>query len=299
MPICPSCDEKIASSAKVCPFCGEEMNGEASGKSRGRAVQSGRAVQKGSAGKQNRSNSGGASSFPWLIIAIVTCGGFFVCGGGLLALLLPAVQQAREAARRVQCKNNLKEIGLAMFNYHDVYNMLPAAHLNGLQGEPKLSWRVSVVPFLDEPARYDRYQFNDAWDSPANYPLLNPLPRPYGCLSYPSPGGVSTAYATITDETAAMGNGFCVRMKNISDGTSNTLMVIEAVKLNVPWMKPLDIDAKAVTRIDEPHGASSMHVGGVNALLADGSVRFLSKDLSPVTLRALITIHGNEEVGDF
>ena len=99
MPICPSCDEKIASSAKVCPFCGEELNGAASGKSRGRSVQ------KGSAGKQNRSNSGGASSFPWVVIAIVTCGGFFVCGGGLLALLLPAVQQAREAARRVQCDN--------------------------------------------------------------------------------------------------------------------------------------------------------------------------------------------------
>ena len=293
MPICPSCDEKIASSAKVCPFCGEELNGAASGKSRGRAVQ------KGSAGKQNRSNSGGASSFPWVVIAIVTCGGFFVCGGGLLALLLPAVQQAREAARRVQCKNNLKEIGLAMYNYHDVYNMLPAAHLNGLQGEPKLSWRVSVVPYLDDDRRYDRYQFDDAWDSPANYPLLIPLPRPYGCLSYPSPGGVSTAYATITDETAAMGNGFCVPIKKISDGTSNTLLVIEAVRLNVPWMKPLDIDAKAVTRIDEPQGASSTHTGGVHALLADGSVRFLSKNLSPEILRALITIHGNEAIGDF
>src|SRR6187200_2395721 len=99
----------------------------------------------------------------------------------LIALLLPAVQQAREAARRTQCKNNLKQIGLALHNYHDTYMLFPAAHLDDLQGKPKLSWRVSILPYMDEAPRFNRYNFSDTWDGASNAALLAPAPRTYLC----------------------------------------------------------------------------------------------------------------------
>src|SRR4051812_34956396 len=71
----------------------------------------------------------------------------------LIALLLPAVQQAREAARRTQCKNNLKQIGLALHNYHDTYDQFPLGVLN------KLNWRVSVLPMLDQAPAYNQLSF--------------------------------------------------------------------------------------------------------------------------------------------
>ncbi len=78
----------------------------------------------------------------------------------LVALLLPAVQQAREAARRSSCKNNLKQIGLAMHNYHDVYNMFPAGYLrlNSRNSSPSYGWGMSLLPYLEQPALYDGLQ---------------------------------------------------------------------------------------------------------------------------------------------
>jgi len=281
MPNCPSCAEKVSSKEVKCPFCGERLK---SGKGGG-AKKS----------KKGSNSSGGMIA----IIAIVAFGGLFVCGGVMVALLLPAVQQAREAARRTQCKNNLKQIGLAIHNYADTYGLLPAAHLNDNQDQPRLSWRVSILPFEDEAPRFNLYQFNDAWDSPANSNLLRPLPRVYACPSHSVAGSTSTSYATITGDHSALGDGTCVKFREITDGSSNTIMVVEACRLEIPWMKPQDIDANTVTQVGDPNGASSKHMGGIHVLLADGSVRFVSNNIDPATFRKLVTRDGNEVVGEF
>ena len=70
----------------------------------------------------------------------------------MVALLLPAVQAAREAARRAQCTNNLKQIGLAMHNYHSAYNHFPAAAITDDDGKPLLSWRVAILPYIEQAA---------------------------------------------------------------------------------------------------------------------------------------------------
>src|SRR5690606_5643888 len=72
----------------------------------------------------------------------------------LIALLLPAVQQAREAARRTQCKNNLKQLGLALHNYHDVYNSFPMGTQTPLTGAS--SWRFALLPYLDQAVVYNQ-----------------------------------------------------------------------------------------------------------------------------------------------
>ena len=286
MATCPSCAEDISAKDNFCPFCGQSLK---QGKRRTLEAPT----------ETRAKSSGGSSSSTMAIIAVAACLVMF-CGIGMLtALLLPAVQQAREAARRTQCKNNLKQIGLAMHNYHDTFQLFPAAHLNGLQGEPKLSWRVSVLPYLGEAGKYNAYQFNDTWDSPLNSRLLNPMPLVYGCPSHSTPGSTSTAYATITGSNTVLGDGKCVSLREITDGTSNTVMVVEACELNIPWMKPQDIDAATVQGVGDPNGASSKHIGGTHVLLADGSVRFVSNNINPKNYQALITRNGGEQISDF
>ena len=287
MPRCPSCDEKVSASETECPHCGEILDDVAPRKA---------STKKGKGKAKSANNT-------TLILTIVGVFGLlFVCGGLIIlpALLLPAVQQAREAARRTQCKNNLKQIGLALHNYHDTYVLFPAAHLNDEQGKPKLSWRVSILPYMDQSPRFQMYNFTDTWDGPSNAALLLPTPQAYVCPSYNSPpGSGSTCYLTITGDHTVLGAGKCVPIREISDGTSNTLMVVEACQLNIPWMKPQDIDETSVGAVGDPNGISSKHVGGAHVLFADGSVRFLSNNTSPLVIQALITRDGQETVGEF
>ena len=285
MPRCPSCDEKVSANETECPHCGEELDFDGPPSKGGP--------------KKRKSGAKSSSGSMVAIILITAFAVMFVCGGILLALLLPAVQQAREAARRTQCKNNLKQIGLAMHNYHDVFSVFPAAHLNDNQGQPKLSWRVSILPYIDEAPRYNMYNFSDTWDGPSNAALLRPAPRVYICPSFTDNASTNTCYATFTGDNTILGAGECIPMREITDGTSNTLLIVEACKLNIPWLKPQDIDADSATTIGDPNGASSLHRGGAHVLLGDGSVRFVSENASPDMVKALITRNGGELVQDF
>ena len=94
----------------------------------------------------------------------------------LVALLLPAVQQAREAARRSQCQNNLKQIGLALHNYHDTHNQFPpGTHETGdLKPEQRLSWQAEILPYLDQAPAYHQLSFDKGWEDEANLNVLDP-----------------------------------------------------------------------------------------------------------------------------
>ena len=84
---------------------------------------------------------------------------------------------AREAAIRAQCTNNEKQIALALHNYHDQHNSFPPAFSQGKDGKPLLSWRVLILPFLDQQqALYDQFHLDEAWDSPHNRTLIAKMP---------------------------------------------------------------------------------------------------------------------------
>ncbi|MBA3312840.1 MAG: DUF1559 domain-containing protein [Planctomycetaceae bacterium] len=231
-----------------------------------------------------------------------------------LGLILPAIQQAREAARRTQSMNNLKQIAIALHNYQDVYGHFPPAVIeeNGV----KRSWRVELLPFLESFHLFEQYRRNELWDSEANKKVLAQMPAVFRDPS-DSSGPTSTSYFVLTDslprplpgdaarniamlfsdkpiDLTAGGKG--AQFREITDGSSNTLLIVEA-KRDVPWTKPEDIPF-APEKIDDllKNGLGGNHPDGFTAALADGSVRFFGSGIDSKMLKALVTPAGGEVV---
>lgn len=211
----------------------------------------------------------------------------------LPALLLPAVQSAREAARRAQCVNNLKQIGLAMHNFHSANDRFVPAAIKDKNGKPLLSWRVAILPYIEHQALYAKFHLDEPWDSPNNKALLNEMPPAYRCPSAVATDPTLTNYQVYVGPGSMFENPDGVGLSSVTDGTMNTILVVET-KTGVPWTKPEDIDYTPLAPVVMP---SSSHPGGANALFVDGSVRFLKiVTLSEQSLRALITRNGNEPI---
>lgn len=231
------------------------------------------------------------------IVAVVLVAGF--CGVGILvALLLPAVQAAREAARRTTCKNNLRQIALAMQNYHDANNCLPPAFVADKDGRPMHSWRVLILPYMEEANLYDQYNFDEPWDSPNNLRVAEHMPHIYGCPSDPKLG-TTTDYMVIVGKETPFHGSKPGNFGEVSDGTSNTIMVIEVKGAGVKWTEPKDLDfaTSSFTVFKGPPGdMGSYHIGGAHAAMCDGSVRFLGGAANPATIRSLVTKAGGERV---
>jgi prepilin-type processing-associated H-X9-DG protein len=250
------------------------------------------AIILGCLGLMDIEKSGGRRTGKGLAITGIVLGSFGSTMVILIALLLPAVQAAREAARRAQCVNNLKQMGLAMHNYHDTYGAFPPAATLDPEGQPLLSWRILLLPFLDEKALYDQFKLDEPWDSESNKPLLARMPRVYACPSFPQGSVDSTPYQVLVGPGTLFEFPQGMRISGITDGTSNTLMVVES-KAPVPWSRPSDLAYQPKAPVA---GLGSFHPGGFNALFADGSVKFLKTSISPATLDAMITRNGNEVI---
>lgn len=310
----------------------------------------------------------------------------------LIALLLPAVQQAREAARRSQCKNNLKQMGLALMNYEDTYKMLPPSRINinpTIYGTVfEKSWQTMVLPQLDQAPLAKLYNANISWFLAANdvattkqlpamlcpsagssrllpttaiYTALGRTPgQPvWGYADYGSVNAARNSLFTLAgtplpagtkEELGAMGRGpGGVRIAEIRDGTSNTLLIGEDagrptqfiggkeglnprvgnVAFGTPYTADgwgwadinsgFSIDGANILGLQNNTSGSgvvtmvgnclmnctndseifSFHNGGAQFVLADGSVRFISQNLSPATLAALVTKGKKDLLGEF
>jgi prepilin-type processing-associated H-X9-DG protein len=215
--------------------------------------------------------------------------------GVAVALLLPAVQSAREAARRAQCTNNMKQIALAMHNYHSVNNSLPKVAITDKDGKPLLSWRVAILPYIEQQALYNKFKLDEPWDSPHNKPLLDEMPPTYACPSMAKKDATGTSYRAFVGNNALFEKDRAVGFQDVTDGTSNTIMVVET-RDTVPWSKPDDIPFDPQNKAPG-FGAGSFHPGGFNACFADGSVRFIKLSVAANVLRALITRSGGEVIG--
>ncbi len=227
----------------------------------------------------------------WLIIALCMIPMFLVCSGVLVGLLLPAVQAAREAARRMQCSNNLKQIGLALHNYHDAYGSLPPAYTVDATGRKLHSWRTLILPFMDSSPIYQQIDLNKPWNDPVNV-QFNSISMPqYQCPSSPLAPGLTT-YQVVIDTKGLFPGATSLTFRNVTDGTSNTLAVVESTPASAKcWMEPSDLDLSGY--LIDSQGATS-HTFGANVLMADGSVRFLPKSADDNTRTSMVTAMGGE-----
>ncbi|MGO9115165.1 MAG: DUF1559 domain-containing protein [Thermoguttaceae bacterium] len=213
--------------------------------------------------------------------------------GVLVALLLPAVQAARESGQRTQSSNNLKQIALAMLNYESLFGTYPARAIFDKQGKPLLSWRVHILPYIEQDALYKQFHLDEPWDSANNKKLIPLMPKLYA-----NPSGM--ARPGMANYLAVCGRGLMFDGEkgrtpaDITDGLSVTIMVVEADDDHaVTWTKPED------WQFDPEHpmaGLGHAHPGGFNAVLADGSVHFFSSSIDPKVFRSLLTIAGGELV---
>ena len=282
----------------------------------------------------------------------------------LIALLLPAVQQAREAARRSTCKNNLRQIGLALHNYHDTHRVFPPGWIavdlttntaSAHEGVSGFGWQTMILPLIDQAALYNQIDFNtsilDSTNAIARSTVLpvfrcpsDPAPDKWEIEEEGSPGTVITELPTgnyvgsfgteeldgcenaagtapVTSAGQCVGDGVFyhnsrVKIRDIIDGTSNTIMVGER-KTDADqdwystWSGMIPEGEEAFQRIlgssDHPpnHPAahfddySSHHEGGAHFILCDGHVRFVSENVDTGLYKAIATIKGREVVGEF
>jgi hypothetical protein len=212
----------------------------------------------------------------------------------LTALLLPAVQAGRGAARGAQSQNNLRQIGLALLNHHQARGSFPPAYTTGKDGKPLLSWRVHILPYLDQDALYKQFHLDEPWDSEHNKALVAQMPATYKHPASAVSGEGKTNYLTVRGEKTVFPGEKCIGLAEIRDGSSNTIMTVEvADESAVVWTKPDDF------QYDEKNplkGLGGLSPDGFNAGFADGSVRFLSLSIDPKTLTALFTRNGGEAV---
>jgi len=231
---------------------------------------------------------------------LITLNADMASSGVLVALLLPAVQAAREAARRTQSSNNLKQIALAMHNYHDTYKCFPAAYSTDAGGKPLLSWRVYLLPFLEQGPLFEQFHLDEPWDSPHNRQLIPQMPEVYRASGSKAPPG-KTNYLGIRGQAMAFiapkQNGGAPqgsRFADFTDGTSNTIMVVEASdEAAVEWTRPADYEPDASQPLQ---GLGGLRPGGFQAALTDGSVQFISSQIDPEMLMRLFTKNDGKPV---
>jgi prepilin-type processing-associated H-X9-DG protein len=244
-----------------------------------------------------------SSAVPIVIIILVVClGVLVVCGGILTALLLPAVQAAREAARRANCVSNLKQITIAMHEYHDANGSFPPAYLADEDGNPMHSWRVLLLPFLEEKLLYDQYDFDQPWNSPHNQALADLMPAAYRCPSDENADLSETSYVMIVGPGTIGDGPNAAKNADITDGMHNTIMLVEMADSGINWLEPRDLDVQEMSfEVNDPAGnsISSRHPGVANVAFADGSVQSIDDDIDPETVKAMTTIAGGEEVSEF
>jgi prepilin-type processing-associated H-X9-DG protein len=194
--------------------------------------------------------------------------------------------------RRALCANNLKQITLALLNYESAYGAFPPRAIQDPRGRPLLSWRVAILPFLEEKHDlYDKFHLDEPWDSPHNRSLIDEMPSGYYCPGQTDWARNLTIYQVLDGPGVFLDGKRPTRISEISDGLAQTIAVVEG-RVAVPWTSPQDVSF----RPDEPFRPwEATHPGGFNATFVDGSLRFQKCTMPESELKAYATRSGGEK----
>jgi prepilin-type processing-associated H-X9-DG protein len=225
-----------------------------------------------------------------------TVAGVLIGACVLAGMLLPAVGTFPPAKRFV-CNCNLRQIGLALHSYHELYGSFPPAFIADERGRPMHSWRTLILPQLEHQPLFDSLYLDQPCDDPRNLKLASTNLGCYRCPSDKSNGPGCTSYLAIVGPGTAWPGAKPASLDDFTDGRSNTILVVEVAGSNIPWSQPRDI---AIGNLDprinsqKKPGISSNHKGGANVLFADGHVEFVSSDLLPREVQAMLTAHAGD-----
>jgi hypothetical protein len=209
--------------------------------------------------------------------------------------LAAAVTAVRQDAQRQQSMNNLKQISLAMHNYYDVHKKFPPVASRDANGKPLLSWRVHLLPFLEQKALYAQFKLDEPWNSEHNRKLAE-----INVVTYLDPGaklkpGMTTYLAPIGEGTV-FGGQETLGLGDIRDGASRTIMVVSAEPgRGVIWTKPEDLP---VTQAQPLAGLVNDVRKYFLAAFCDGSVRVISDTIDPQTLWLLFNANDGQPIDD-
>jgi hypothetical protein len=228
-------------------------------------------------------------------------GPLLMCGLllGSCVIVVPAVHQARHAARSSHCSGHLFKLVFALNNYHDHFGCFPPAYLADADGNPLHSWRVLILPFLADWDVLDDYRFDEPWDSPHNLKLDTTRSYNYfSCPNAPDHENTSmTNYVVVTGARTAFPGAESTSIADIHDGLATTLLVVEIADSDIHWMEPRDLDYDRMSRVnDSTKPRISSHDGHAHVAFGDGRIRRMPESISPATVRALLTIAGGEPI---
>ncbi len=217
-----------------------------------------------------------------------------VCAGVFAMLLLPAVQSARTAARRMSSSNNVKMLSLALLNYESTYRAFPPAYTVDADGNRLHSWRTLLIPFMDSSGLAAEIDMSKPWNHPDNaFALDHDIPAFRSPLGNTKPG--YTSYLAVVDASTALIGGQSAKLREITDGTSNTIWIYETSDSKaVHWMEPSDGSIQDFQ--DEVTSTLPKPVAGTVCGLVDGSIIYLSNLTSPADVKAYATRDGGEIV---
>ena len=199
--------------------------------------------------------------------------------------LVDVLTTARNNARRMQSMNNLKQLGLAMHVYHDKHGRFPPAASYDAAGKPLLSWRVHILPFIEQKALYAQFKLDEPWDSEHNKKLADVVIKVYEDPTLSLKPGMTT-YVVPVGEGTVFGGKESLRLRDIVDGSSNTLMIVNTTADNaVPWTKPEDLQ---VNKANPKTGLFSPQRDAMLTTFCDGSVRTLTNAIDNEILWLLL-----------
>jgi hypothetical protein len=207
----------------------------------------------------------------------------------VLAAVIPALAPPPEASAATpqtaaENRNNLKQIGIAFHNYESNNGRFPAGAISDKDGKPLLSWRVAILPYLEQNGLYQQFKLDEPWDGPNNKKLLDKMPAVYGAGE-----GGKTNYRVFTGPGTVFDGKQGLRFINITDGTSNTILAVEAAEA-VPWTKPEELPYNE----KEPLPKLGAGKTGFAVLMCDGSVRDFRADYDMQQMRhAILRADGN------
>ena len=206
------------------------------------------------------------------------------------------MRNAITSPQKTNIRRNLKSIGIATHNFHDRYSSFPPSASYSANGEPLLSWRVHLLPFLGERKLYNEFHLDEPWDSPNNSQLIHRIPAVFRSHRLDlALAGKTTIVVPKCEEGLFSGETGKPIQENI-DGTSNTILAIDAPKDQaVIWTKPGDADVDWNQLKSQIFGDRE----GADALFADGSARLIPATIPKKTLKALITRAGREVIEPF